>query len=224
MGSGGGAPAAPGGDFCAGAGGMYWPGGNVNVVTDGGCSDGDTTASANGSVSVSSGVVVSGAGDYYTFDSDVAGSTIAAPEAGAIQFLINIDTDGWVQAASIFRILCDSGYYLRVGMAGDTWDDIEPYIREYDGSSTQLATTDANRVEGSEFMVRARWQETGDNNMEIWACDTNGTNCSTVATTTTDFSLTLGDGENIEVGVVGAEAAAYTVREIYIWKDFHSFD
>lgn len=204
---------------------VCWHGNNETLTSEtpyAGCSDGDTTATAQGDATISDGWLVFPDGDdYYTLA--ISGGDLAAPEAFSIQFEIYAET--WLTNTRTFYFDNATGHYILVWMIGGSSSDIEFRARSYDGTNDAIAnTTDANRGEGAAMLVRARFRETGTPNVDIVVCDINGTNCCTVATNDTDYDWTSSDGERFKVGNHdGSVAANIKIRNLkarlgwYVW-------
>ena len=198
-----------------------WHGENTTLTSESptGCSAGDTTASAVSDATISDGVLsFPTSGDYFTLDT----ASIIAPEAGAIQFEVKVNT--FVNATYYFEANQGSpNQYIRVYSSGSTGSgDIDVAMRIYDGSGGDLITANSNRSTGEWVLVRARWRESGDPNDYIEVCDTDGTNCVS-SSGNTDYNITLTDGEKLKIGNANTAAANISMRNIKIWSEYHTW-
>ena len=146
---------------CSGTATHIWECNNTTVGTGGppcGCSDGDTSASANGDATITSGAAVfddtgsNNGQDFYAFT--VSNDDICDDQLGTVFIRFKVDT--WVNAARLFRLYGSNDNFLRVVLESD--NDL---VGTHEGNNTTetVALSGNATGTGTEYIVRYRWQD-----------------------------------------------------------------
>jgi hypothetical protein len=195
----------------------------VTSGTPAGTSVGDTTATANASVSLSTtqvydgtkAVKISGANDRYSFDW-ASSPAIVNPNAGTIDFRLYFTTVG---DQSIFELNVDANN--RIAITIDTGGYL--LLRHVAGGTTSLArTTFPILTTGVWHHVKARWDVNAHNGLYLSiSCDQDQGETNSAANGTDALGTFAGSSGSVRIGDITGAAGVYYIDALYIydiWK------
>jgi hypothetical protein len=217
-----------GGDDCSGDLMFSWHMENTTVTsgTPAGCSDGDTTGSANGSVELSSTQVSDGTysakadaiTEYYYFA--VSSEDIVAVAEGKV--ILDIYVDVFVNATRFWHIDTADTESLQCTTTGSAADIEITCTFNGDGWSSTIFTAGSGHAEDEWLRVTYQWkasESTADHKLTL--CDLTPpdttSNC-TIKGPEDDIDGVWGDGpDNLELGNSGNTASTIYVDNIQIY-------
>lgn len=193
-----------------------------------GCSDGDTTATANGTVSISAGTcviddTVGGNGsDYYAFD--VSTDNLVSHDVNTVFIRFKVTT--WVNDTDFFSYYGDANDFIRFKPV--TADDINlQYVSS--GVYVAISTSDATLAVGTEYIARVRWRTADvDPNLTINVYNTSMVEQGTGASSNTNpagVDATAGaSGWRIGNGFPDAVGGALIIYYVHSYKEWLDVD
>lgn len=215
---------APAGDTCSGCAGtgliFSWYCNSTTVGDTGyspyGCSCGDTSATANDSVTITSGYINAADGNkYYKFT--VSSYDIFTDTEGSV--LIDFQVDTFVDNAGIYRVYGDGNNYLFVGI--DNTDEIQVFYRS-NSQNHNCITTGSQVSVSTRYYVIARWTQSDvDPNLFIGLYNSSETllDSATYNTNPSDF-LVDPDADDMRVGETQGIDAAFKIYSIKVWDTY----
>lgn len=211
---------------CSGTATFIWEC-NSTTVGEGspcGCSDGDTTATANGQVSISSGAAVfndtsNNGADFYAFDNGA--DVLTDDTLGTVFIRFKVTT--WVDAAKLFRLYGNDNNFIALRLASS--NDLDGRFN-HGGVLETIEITGGNISTGTEYIARYRWQtgEAGDDH-QITLFNTSMSQLDNILEDDdpTAFAVQAGDGDfrvgHDTTGSTGSNISVYYIHVYNEWKD-----
>lgn len=187
-------------------------------------SAGDTTASATGTMSISSTFPLKGSnsclttdnGDYYVFSS----ASIAAASEGSmgilVRYLTSIPTG---TAVGIPLAAKDSADNDQAGFSSAV-DEVRGFVRQQGGSTISVTTTTVNLIADTTYFVTMAWDISGDRE-KVAVYDANCNLIQQITDTVTDLAGALPGGfTDIRVGNQTSHTGAMTLDTVVFASDY----